>query len=108
MPRSWWRFTIFSLVATVAIEVVTCLFRFGLKLQSTRDTASLARYTLGLRIHHGYFGIMLLLACLVLKTSRTKDILIILGVSLVLSDAIHHVLVLWPITGSPQFDVFYR
>ena len=31
----------------------------------------------------------------------------ILAIGLVVSDLVHHFLVLWPLTGSPQFDLFY-
>lgn len=37
--------------ATLAIEAITCALRFGLGMQSSRDTSALARWTLGLRIH---------------------------------------------------------
>jgi hypothetical protein len=51
-----------AIVATVAIESVTLLFRFGLGLQSTVHTAStVGRLTMGIRFHHGYAGIILLL-----------------------------------------------
>ena len=33
--------------------------------------------------------------------------LIVIGIALALSDAVHHFLVLWPIVGSPQFDLVY-
>ena len=48
-------------LATLIIEAVTCGLRFGLGLQSGRDTSALARWTLGLRIHHGYVGVVLLM-----------------------------------------------
>ena len=41
---------------TLLIEAVTCAFRWGLDLQSTRDTSFLAPLTFGVRIHHGYVG----------------------------------------------------
>jgi hypothetical protein len=102
------RIMIFTLIATILIEALTCLLRFGMKLQSTRDTSTMARFTFGLRIHHSYLGVVFLVASLLLGSSRWKDALRIIGGSLLLSDLIHHFLVLWPITGSPQFDLLYR
>jgi hypothetical protein len=102
---------------TLAFEALTCFFRFGLHLQSTRDTARLARYTFGLRIHHGYLGIALLLTmttrCCWWRWAHRRLPFFVrvwcfrVGWSLILSDASHHFLVLWPVTGSPQFDIFY-
>jgi hypothetical protein len=102
------RIAVLTLIATLLIEAITCLLRFGLRLQSTRDTASMARFTFGLRIHHGYLGVCFVVAGLFLRASRWKDVLVIVGGALALSDLIHHFLVLWPITGSPQFDWLYR
>jgi len=33
--------------------------------------------------------------------------LLMIGLALVLSDHIHHFIVLWYFVGSPQFDLFY-
>ena len=98
-----------SLVLTVLIEGITVFFRFGLGMESTRDTASVVSpLTFGLRIHHGYLGIILLaLTCILLKAQTSKAWLIPVSISLILSDLIHHFLVLWPIVGSPQFDLTY-
>lgn len=42
-------------------ELITILFRFGLGIQSTRDTAFIGALTFGIRIHHGYIGLLLML-----------------------------------------------
>ncbi len=91
------------------VEIPTALARFGLGLESTRDTAgTVGKLTLGLRIHHGYVGILLLLAGWWLSSSsRYREGLLILGGALTLSDAFHHFVLLWLVTGSPQFDFFY-
>jgi hypothetical protein len=97
-----------ALALAAAIELVTLAARFGLRLQSTRDTAWLARFTFGLRIHHGYIGALLVLAAHALPVSaRARWIGLVLGWALVVSDAVHHLIVLWWFTGSPQFDLFY-
>jgi len=91
------------------VEIPTAIARFGLGLESTRDTAgTVGKLTLGLRIHHGYIGMLLLLiGGLLSSSSRYREGLLILGGALALSDAFHHFVLLWLVTGSPQFDVFY-
>ncbi|MDP6467037.1 MAG: hypothetical protein QF918_04835 [Pirellulaceae bacterium] len=101
----WW-----SLALTFIIELVTVVLRFGLQLDSTRDTAStIGRLTFGIRIHHGYCGLALMLAAcfLISRFPRLARWGLIIGLALVLSDLIHHFLVLWPLTGSPHFDLTY-
>jgi hypothetical protein len=99
-----------SAFLTVLFEGITAFCRFGLDLESTRDTAStVGLITLGLRIHHSYLGLLLVaIAFWGLKTKPdiAKWVLAI-GIALVCSDAIHHFGVLWLITGSPQCDLFY-
>lgn len=95
---------------TMALELLTCVLRFGLRLESTRDTASvLAGLTCGVRIHHSYIGgLMMLIASGLWKRSATLAWwLLVIGLALFFSDMIHHFLVLWPIVGSPQFDLTY-
>jgi hypothetical protein len=101
---------------TAIIELVTVVLRFGFGLQSHTSTSWMAPLTLGLRIHHGYYGILMLLvaarlsspksAC-VRKRAALRNALVIVGAALFLSDMIHHFLVLWPITGSPEFYIRY-
>lgn len=92
---------------TLAFEAVTILFRFGLGLESTRDTAStIGVITFGLRIHHGYLGVVGVLVAPFLPRGPGR-MLWILGWALVLSDLAHHFLVLWPIVGDPEFHIWY-
>lgn len=88
-------------------EAVTVFARFGLGLQSTRDTRHLAALTSGFRIHHGYVGALLLLAACRMGPGMWRDRGLILGVALLVSDLVHHFGVLWWITGDPQFDLRY-
>jgi hypothetical protein len=46
-------------------------------------------------------------AALTHRYPRIYDWLWILAFSLIASDLIHHFLVLWPLTGSPHFDLTY-
>jgi len=97
-----------ALAALTAIfEALAILFRFGFGMESTHETSALAAFTFGLRIHHGYLGVPMIIIGVVLSSRSFARWLKILGGALVLSDLIHHFLVLWPITGSPHFDVWY-
>jgi len=85
--------------------------RYGFEMQSTRDTAStIGVLTFGLRIHHGYVGVVMILSALVTaaRWPRMRPHLLVWGgAALVCSDLIHHFLVLWPIEGSPEFHIWY-
>lgn len=96
-------------ILTFIIEAITVLFRFGLKLESTRDTGFLKYVTFGFRIHHGYIGVLIILLFLLNKKlfGRYAIWVLALGIGLFASDFIHHFLVLWPITGSPEFHIRY-
>lgn len=94
---------------TAAMVLLGIALRFGLGLESTRDTRVVGQFTYGIRIHHGYIGLaMLLVSRWIVRDSKWRVPLVEIGTALVLSDLIHHFLVLWPITGSPQFDFVYR
>ncbi len=109
-PYLNWQFFRPVIIFTILFEIVTIFFRFGLKLESTRDTAStIGVLSRGIRVHHGYTGlVIILLAMLVFKNGRKHRWLMIYGASLVLSDLVHHFLVLWPLVGSPEFDFTYQ
>jgi hypothetical protein len=98
------------LLLTLLFETLTLVLRFGFQLDSTRDTAStIGLLTFGIRIHHGYCGVLLVLIAwgISREAPRLSRCGYVLGGALFLSDVIHHFLVLWPITGSPQFDLVY-
>tara|TARA_R110002072_G_scaffold257305_1_gene416054 strand:- start:336 stop:1010 length:675 start_codon:yes stop_codon:yes gene_type:complete len=89
-------------------EGLTIFSRFGLAFESQRDTAALATITGGLRIHHGYIGVLLCLLALALrKVPWRRSLALIAGVALLVSDLVHHFAVLWPITGTHQFFLVY-
>jgi hypothetical protein len=99
-----------SLALAVVFEVITLVMRFGLGLDATRDTASsVGRLTLGIRIHHGYIGGLLMGVGALLKGRHLTAArwLCIVGGALLLSDLIHHFAVLWPIMGDPMFHLVY-
>lgn len=102
-----------AIALTLLFETVTVLFRFGFKVEATRDTAKyIARWTRGIRIHHGYWGVPLLILGVALLATSMGPIQaaawsVILGLALIKSDLMHHFLVLWPITGNHDFDLVY-
>ena len=95
---------------TVVIEAFTVVLRFGFKLEAARDTAStIGALTYGIRIHHGYIGVLLIavaLFCLKVTPILSRWMLVA-GIALFCSDMIHHFLVLWPIVGDPEFHLVY-
>ena|ERR1051325_10297680 len=103
---SIWKVLAYGLLLAIVFEAITMGLRFGLNLQSTRDTAAIGTFTLGLRVHHGYIGFFLLpLAwCFPLGI---RHALWIVGIALIVSDLAHHFLILGPLYGDPQFDLVY-
>lgn len=97
-----------ALLLTLLFEAVTVLFRFGLGLESARSTSFLSALTFGLRIHHGYLGAAMAVLSLALRpgsAGRTWGLRI--GLALLGSDLVHHFLVMWPLTGHHELDLFY-
>lgn len=104
---SIWKVIVYGLILAVIIEAITVALRFGFRFESTRDTAAtVGAFTFGLRVHHGYIGLFLMPLgwCFPLGL---RHLLWIVGISLIISDFVHHFFVLWPIEGSPQFDFVY-
>ena len=91
---------------TVLFEGLTCWGRFVHGLQSTRDTGCVGHWTRGLRIHHCYIGGAMLGASLCFADA-TSSVMTCVGAALVLSDLVHHFVVLWPVTGNHAFDLKY-
>jgi hypothetical protein len=101
---------LYGLIWAAFFEILTCVLRFGFALESTRDTAStIGQLTLGLRIHHSYIGIACIAAAFWIEQRfpRSSLHLLAIGIGLFISDMIHHFVVLWVITGNPQFDLLY-
>ncbi len=103
---------IWSVLTTAILELITVILRFGFALESQRDTAStIGVLTMGLRIHHGYIGVVLVLAALALRKKLAPGLrhwMIVSGVGLFLSDMVHHFIVLKTVTGSAEFHFFYH
>jgi hypothetical protein len=101
------RLLLLGLFSAVLIEAATVVLRFGLDLQATRDTGTIGAYTFGLRIHHGYIGVLIAAIACCFRRPSIRNFLLVPAIGLFLSDMFHHFLVLWPLTGSPQFHWVY-
>jgi hypothetical protein len=101
---------VWSLALAAVIEAITAALRFGFDLSATAATAdTVGALTGGIRIHHGYIGILLLIGSRLFAKPRPRlcQLLLIAGAALLVSDLVHHFLILWPLVGSPQFDLVY-
>ena len=85
------------IAATLAIEIITIAGRALFGSMNERYKKIKAPYKL--RIHHGYIGIILALAYLIYP----EELVFIAGMSLILSDAIHHFFVLPIWAGKTEF-----
>ena len=98
---------VIGVLFALVFEGISCLFRFGFGLESTRDTAFMAPLTFGIRIHHGYMGLLLFLPLSFRKRREWVNLGVIIGTGLLLSDLIHHFIILWLFIGSPEFHWVY-
>ncbi|HAI10268.1 MAG TPA: hypothetical protein DCM28_01100 [Phycisphaerales bacterium] len=100
---------LYAVALTFLFELLTVILRFGFAMESTRDTAStIGLMTMGLRVHHGYIGLIMIAAAVFIRPQHMlAKWVFIAGLALFASDMIHHFLVLWPATGSPQFHLVY-
>ncbi len=99
---------VLSIGLTILIEILTIILRFVWGYRSAENTLFIAKLTGGIRIHHLYLGLFLFGFVLVPNLPIFfEDLFIVMGAGLVFSDLIHHFLVLWPLTGSPEFDLTY-
>ena len=104
---SWGRIVVLGLLGAGLFELVTAILRFRLRLRSSQQTAWIGRLTFGLRIHHGYAGILLLLLATLPLSPFPLRLGIIVGLGLALSDALHHFVVLPLSVGATEFDTHY-
>lgn len=95
-------------ICVVFIEFVTCLGRFGFNIKMKEHESAVKKLTFGVRIHHGYVGAFLLLATFAItRLNVIKDFNVgfvyVVGWALLISDIIHHFIVLYFITGRTEF-----
>ena len=79
-------FIVRTVLLTILIEAITVFNRFVLGLTATRDTAStLGVLTGGVRIHHGYIGLLLIIvaAAIMRRRPAVRRWLLSIGAALV-------------------------
>ena len=101
-------FIVTVIVFAMVIEIITCLGRFGFKISMKEHESTVKKNTFGVRIHHGYIGAFLLLAAYAMThLNILKDfdfrLVYVAGWALLISDIIHHFIVLYLITGKTEF-----
>ncbi len=92
-----WAVVLFGAALTVAIELLCCLFRFGFKMRSRE----IQRRLVGIRLHHGYAAALVVPAWFLVPVAW-RPWALAAAAALVLSDLVHHLVVLKLTTG--RFD----
>lgn len=101
-----WELWLAVLATTVLFEAVTCAFRFGCGMTAREDLGWMRRWTKGVRVHHGYPGIALVgVSFTGTLGGPVESAAIIVGWGLLLSDAVHHFVVLPLTVGRTEFDL---
>ena len=92
-----------TLATTVVFEVLTCAGRFFRGLRACASAPRSKRYTLGVHSHHGYVGAVAVPPSLLVSSDPLfSPIFLAVAGGLILSDLVHHFLVLPLTTG--EFD----
>lgn len=127
MHEPWWMIDLwdalwFGLIGALVFELATVALRFGLGWTSPERTRPIGRLTRGWRIHHGYPGLMLLGVAPMLGFAASGPgtgplellvapawwgWLLVVGITLALSDLIHHAVVLPLFAGGHEFYLRY-
>lgn len=94
-----------SIVGTFAIEFATIIARFGFHLRSGVLQRRM-RFLHGIRLHHGYVGILLLIWAVVGPSPNAW--FWVSGISLISSDILHHWCILRWMTGTSEWTFFTR
>lgn len=106
MGRTTAQALLLGLALAALIEAITCFLRFGLGLTAAENTSWMAGLTFGYRIHHGFYGVILLAASALVPKGGIRNLLVVAGTGLLVSDAFHHGL-LRLLHGSAEFDLRY-
>lgn len=95
------------IILTILIELITLFARFIIKVSSKETIIKIMKkhnFKHFIHFHHGILGIMLTFISIYFGFQLLLDA----GISLIFSDAIHHLFVLWPIIGHPEFHLIYK
>lgn len=101
---SFWDQALLVVVLTSLFEGATCLLRFGCGMKAPNKLSWMKRWTRGYRIHHGYPGVAL--AGVTAVGIPDHPIVwggVMIGWALLLSDAVHHFVVLPLAVGRTEF-----
>lgn len=104
-----------GLAGALLFELATVALRFGLGWTSPERTRPIARISRGWRIHHGYPGVLLLTLVPLMGMAPSDamasawlgGLILVVGITLALSDLIHHAIVLPLFVGAHEFDLRY-
>jgi len=95
------------LVLTAIIEIITVIFRFGFKWSAKVNYEKILkklRIVYFPHIHHMYFGIIIAIYCYTNNYTAWFN----LGIAMIISDLIHHFVVLKLVEGNSEFKFVYR
>ncbi len=98
---------LWGILGAVLLEALTIYLRFGRNMKSPERTAWIGRMTRGYRVHHGYHGFTCIPLGMIVFPGAIGEWLVIAGLALLLSDAIHHFIVLKLTTGHHEFWLKY-
>jgi hypothetical protein len=95
-----------GLILGALVEICTLIGRFAFGLRVADHREAVVRLTFGLRVHHCYPGLVLVAVWLVARALQARGwwpgVLGALGIALLASDVVHH-LILLLVTGSGEF-----
>ncbi len=97
----------FIIITAVIIEIITIIGRFKFNISTKELWTSLMKHynrRHWVHMHHVFLGLIIVAISLIVKNNLALN----LGIGIILSDAIHHFVVLWPLIGSPEFHVIYK
>ena len=97
------------LIISVAfvIEIITIIGRFKFKISTKNLWTSIMKHynrRHWVHVHHVFLGLLIVAVSLIVKNNLALN----LGLGIMASDVVHHLLVLWPLIGSPEFHVVYK
>ena len=95
------------LITALVIEAVTIFGRFFFKISSKDILMRIMhhyKWKRVIHVHHLFFGLVVI----GLAIYQGSLVGIDLGIGIVLSDLIHHFIVLWVIIGDPEFRLVYK
>jgi hypothetical protein len=93
------------IITALAIELLTIVVRFGFKISSKEVYIKIMKkfkFKKFYHIHHLIWGILLAVIF------YSNPLLLNIGIGVILSDLIHHFVVLWTVVGSPEFHIVYK